>query len=184
MKKLFTFFLFISIVGGLCPQSSIVNVQLQAGYTFSSNLPGIMTKKGYIFPYVAGNDTSFNYSNNLAYLDSSGMLIWDKTVYVNGSNDGNVEYIMGYGADESGIYLAFVNNSGLYTLLGMDFSGNVNWSKTWMGDSTSYLEGVHASGGYIYVTFQEYSSGVNHRLVKLDVSGNIVWQRESTKSGI
>jgi hypothetical protein len=179
MKKLTAFCFLALLLTKAFPQASIHHLELQPGYQLTMDYTGMVTEKGFVMPYTVF-DSVYNAFNGVLFADSTGQLVWDKKVFINGSNDGNIDYPLGWAADGSAIYVMYsdINNSN--KLISMDYTGNVNWCKTWMNDTTSYPEGLACSGGYIYLLTQEYAGGggVGHILTKMDVNGNFIWQNQ------
>ena len=138
--------------------------------------------------YVTGYTTSFGPGGSnvfLLKLDSSGNLLWQR-VWGGGSGSQSGQ---GVAVDASGnIYVTgYTSSFGAgnidVLLMRFDMSGNLLWQKTWGGwavDEGSAVT-VDASGN-AYVTGVTYSFGASSGdsevfLLKVDPSGNLVWQK-------
>jgi hypothetical protein len=137
--------------------------------------------------YVTGITRSLGASNGagdvlLLKYDSSGNLLWQKTW--GGLKDDSGQ---GIAMDSSGnIYVAgFAPSFGAggydVAILKFDSSGTLLWQKTWGGNKDDFGYGVSVdSSGSIYVTGRTDSFGAGLSdvfLLRLDSSGNLVWQK-------
>jgi len=133
---------------------------------------------GYI---VAGYTLSFGAGNNDVFLlktDASGNLQWSKTF--GGSNHDwafSVQQTSDGGYIVAGWTYSFGAGNNDVFLLKTDASGNLQWAKTFRGDSTDYARSVQqtSDGGYI-VAGGTSSFGAGWEdvfLLKTDANGNI-----------
>ncbi len=140
--------------------------------------------------FVTGYTTSFGVNQSDVFLikyDSLGHIIWQRTWGGNGSEVGyrvavdNLEDVFVTGSTDS-----FGANE--VFLLKFSSAGNLLWQKTWGGSGTEVATGLLIdSSGNQYVTGTIYGfspgecfgsqPGCDVFLIKLDPSGNLLWQR-------
>ncbi len=143
-----------------------------------------------------GDVTGKNKSNDfwIVKLDVSGNLQWQKTLggsridfanSIQQTNDGG--YIVA-GSTESNDGDVTGNNGGNdYWVVKLDAIGNIQWQKTLGGSGWDKAQSIQQTndGGYIVTGLTESDDGdvtgnkgrANYWVVKLDVSGNIQWQK-------
>jgi hypothetical protein len=130
-------------------------------------------------------------------LDSSGNLIWQKTL---GGSDDDIAYSIQQTADGGFIFagISYSNNGDVsghhdsfvfsdYWVVKLDASGNLIWQKSLGGieDDNAYSVHQTTDGGFIVAGFSGSSDGDvsgNHGgwdywITKLDTAGNLVWQK-------
>jgi len=137
---------------------------------------------GYI---VAGWTRSFDaggYDVFLLKTDASGNLQWAKTF---GGSSYDYAWSVQQTSDGGYIVAGYTSSFGAgyddVFLLKTDSSGNLQWAKTFGGDTTDYAWSVQqtSDGGYI-VAGGTYSFGAGNYdvfLLKTDVSGNLHWAK-------
>ena len=146
-------------------------------YSIQQTSDGGYIVAGYTSSFGAGSDDIW-----VLKLDSAGNVTWQKTYggsshdYANSiqqTNDGGyiiAGYTSSFGAGGADIWI-----------LKLDSSGNVTWQKTYGGSSYDFAYSIQQTGdgGYIVAGYTN-SSGVGGDdiwILKLDLSGNITWQR-------
>ena len=149
--------------------------------------------------YLLGGYSPFNSGNYwVLKISSSGSIQWEKTLGGNDqdelkslqqTNDGG--YILGGSSfsNISGDKTENIRGYEDYWIVKLNSSGNIQWQKTIGGDNHDYLYSVEQSpdGGYLAGGWSssdssgeklENSKGYeDYWLVKLDESGNILWQK-------
>ena len=116
----------------------------------------------------------------LMKVDGTGSIVWQKTYGTAGDDYGAIATTSdgGFSAYFSGIL-----SGAPLTLIKLDGSGGISWQKTY-GTGTDTFDAVQvlSGGGFLLSgsTFVAYPPPVQGiaRLMKLDSSGNIVWQKE------
>lgn len=151
------------------------------------------TDGGYI---VAGQTLSFGVGQNDAWilkLDANGNVEWQKhygnayhqyAYFVRQTSDGG--YIVAGDDDSSGLG----NYKYHFWVMKLDGSGNVSWQKTYAGstatDSAWSIQQT-TDGGYIvagqYNTGGTVGTTIDIWVLKLDASGNVVWQKAYDTTG-
>jgi len=137
---------------------------------------------GYIVAGVTGSFGAGGYDVFLLKTDASGNLQWAKTF--GGSSDDaalSVQQTSDGGYIVAGYTSSFGAGYDDVFLLKTDSSGNLQWAKTFGGDTTDYAWSVQqtSDGGYI-VAGGTYSFGAGNYdvfLLKTDVSGNLHWAK-------
>ncbi|MCP4458407.1 MAG: DUF4493 domain-containing protein [Cytophagales bacterium] len=161
---------------------------------------------GYI---VAGRSTSTDgdvtgnhggYDSWVVKLDASGNLSWEKSL--GGSANDYAESIQ---ETSDGGYIVAVQSNSLdgditgnhggndYWVVKLDVSGNLSWEKSLGGTGHDYAYSIQetSDGGYIVAGSSQSSDGdvtgnngnYDYWVVKLDVSGNLSWQKSLGGSG-
>jgi hypothetical protein len=153
---------------------------------------------GYIIggSYVSGLPPNTVYGNFLLKLDKSGNTVWNKdlksTINYHGLN-GN-SYIQGLSIDNNGnIYILTSGYSSSDTLYGdieiikTNSSGSLIWAKSFGDiDNAEAGDAIDLSGNDLYVsgyTRLNNSGPVLGYIVKIDTSGNMIWNRTIDNSG-
>jgi hypothetical protein len=129
---------------------------------------------------VAGQTASFNpnlyYDVYLIKLNNIGNISWTKTI-----SAGTYTIVTRYveqNSDSGFIVCGKADNSGL--LVRTDAAGNILWSKTINGFTFINTNEVHqtSDGGFIVIGAASPLTGPdNVLLLKMDASGNIIWQK-------
>jgi len=137
---------------------------------------------GYI---MAGETKSFGAGRSdfwVLRLDASGEIIWQKT-YGGEHNDFafSIKNTLDGGYVVAGWTYSFSAVSCDFWVLKLDSNGDVIWQKTCGGVSIDWAFSVRqiSDGGYILAgTTQSFGSGGNDIwIIKMDTSGNTVWQK-------
>lgn len=159
------------------------------GYSSSSNSGSLL-----------GVTTNGGADNWLIKLDANGAIIWQKLLGGTGLDDAWVlsatadgGYIMGGNSSSSNTgTLAGINNNGTddYHVTKLDAAGNIQWQKLLGGSASDNLRDIRQApdGGYILAGYTSSSNTgtltglVNSGnedawVIKLDVAGNIGWQK-------
>jgi hypothetical protein len=147
------------------------------------------TDGGYV---VAGYSASFSGGNNDDFwvfkLDASGNVSWQKTY-------GGASYDYAYSIQQTldgGFVVAGITDSfgaGGYDawVLKLDSFGNVVWQKTYGGGSGDHADSIQQTtdGGYIVAgwTSSFGAGGSDIWVLRLDVLGNIAWQKTYGEAG-
>jgi uncharacterized delta-60 repeat protein len=136
---------------------------------------------GYV---VAGYTTSFgagSYDFYVVKLDSSGNIIWTKTI--GGSGDDQALSII-RSSDGNYVVAGWTNSFGSnydFYVVKLDSSGNIIWTKTigGSGDDQAWSIIQSSDGGYVVAgrTNSFGAGGWDFYVVKLDSSGNVQWTK-------
>jgi hypothetical protein len=136
---------------------------------------------GYV---VAGYTGSFGSGGDIfvVKLDSSGNVVWAKTI---GGNDSESAFSIIQSSDGGYVVAGGVEISRTYDfdmyITKLDSSGNVQWAKTIGGSSGDEANSIIQSsdGGYVVAgNTRSFGAGdVDIFIVKLDGSGNVVWAK-------
>jgi len=163
------------------------------------------TDGGYIVAGES-DDATGNHGNTdywIVKLDSSGNIIWQKSLGGSGgetaysiqqTNDGG--YIVAGTSTSTDGDVTGNHGNGDYWIVKLDSSGNIIWQKSLGGSGNDYAQSIQqtSDGGYIVagtstsndgdVTGHHGAAGVpgvngvsDYWIVKLDSSGNIIWQK-------
>ncbi|MBI4555679.1 MAG: VCBS repeat-containing protein [Planctomycetes bacterium] len=132
---------------------------------------------GYTASFGAGGDDVL-----VLRLDSSGNIVWQKTF---GGASGDVGRSIQQTSDGGYILAGYTGSLGAggddILVLRLDSNGNIVWQKTFGGSSHEYGQSIWqtSDGGYILAGYTyTFAVGATDVLVlRLDSSGNIVWQR-------
>lgn len=137
---------------------------------------------GYV---LVGNTSSFGAGSLDAWiimLDDTGNVVWQKT-YGGAEQDSasGIEYTY----DSGYIMAGFTRSSGTGNfdawIVKLDATGNVLWQKTIGGSDNDYAFSVlYDNGNSIVIAGSTYSAGAGSSdawVVKLDTSGNVLWQK-------
>ena len=147
------------------------------GYSIQQTADG-----GYI---VSGNTTSFGVGGWgiwILKLNSSGNVIWQKTYDgINDDGDWSIQQTADGGYIVAGFTNSFGAGNGDMWVLKLDSLGAIAWQKTYGGNASDWAWSIQqtADGGYV-VAGETWSYGAdpyNIWVLKLDSSGNIVWQK-------
>ena len=126
---------------------------------------------------------------NILWQRTIGGSDWDQPSFISKTNDGG--FVVG-GFSESNISGEKTENSrgGYdYWVVKFDNSGNIQWQKTLGGDQDDYLRKIIqiSDDGYIVLGYsssgisgdktENSQGGTDYWILKLDVSGNIMWQK-------
>jgi hypothetical protein len=116
-------------------------------------------------------------------LDSDGNVSWQKAYGEQGGGDyaSTIQQTADGGYIVAGLTHSFISSYYAAFLMKLDSDGNVSWRKTYRGqsgfDSASTIQQT-ADGGYIVAGSTTSDTGYSAALLmKLDESGNIVWQK-------
>jgi uncharacterized delta-60 repeat protein len=137
---------------------------------------------GYV---VAGYTSSFgagSYDMYVVKLDSSGNVVWTKTI--GGSGDDRANSII-QSSDGGYVVAGWTSSFGAvgvdFYVVKLDSSGNVVWTKTIGGSGNDFASSIIQSsdGGYVIAgnTHSFGAIGADFYVVKLDSSGNVVWTK-------
>jgi uncharacterized delta-60 repeat protein len=137
---------------------------------------------GYV---VAGETYSFGAGFRdfyLVKLDSSGNVVWTKTI---GGSDNDVANSIIQSSDGgyvvAGYTESFGSGSADFYVVKLDSSGNVQWTKTIGGSLTDVASSIIQSsdGGYVVAGYTQSfgAGGSDMYVVKLDSSGNVQWTK-------
>lgn len=117
----------------------------------------------------------------------------DRAQSITNTNDGGYA-ILGYTQSNDGDIVDKPNESFDYWVLKFDSNSNLQWSKTYGGSEddrghkiTQSQDGGYAILGYSYSSDQDVTENAglqDYWLAKLDVSGNIIWQKSFGYSGL
>ena len=117
----------------------------------------------------------------LVKVDGSGNLIWDKTF-----GGGGIDWAYEVISDGSGGYVLAGATDGTMnredmSLVKVDGSGNLIWSKTFGGSGFDWAYSIisDGSGGYVLagITGSKGAGNSDMWLVKVDGSGNLIWDK-------
>ena len=150
------------------------------GYDRTSSIQ-LTSDGGYI---VAGYTTSFGAGGGDAWvlkLDGSGNVTWQRT-YGGTALDfaGSIQQTSDGGYIVAGYTESFGAGERDGWLLKLDGDGNVSWQKTYGGTGNEYAGSVlQTSDGYIVAGQTESfgAGGDDAWIMKLNVSGNVTWQK-------
>ena len=159
---------------------------------------------------VSGNKSSAHYGSNdywLIKLDASGNKIWDKSF--GGPDDERLYYgalsvtsggdllIGGSSASGAGPMKSAGNIGGMdFWILKIDQNGTLIWEKTYGGDEEDQVQKIlEASNGDILVAggtrsgpsgnkTSNFNGLIDYWLVRLDPSGNLLWEKSFGGSGL
>ena len=159
---------------------------------------------------VSGNKTAANYGSNdywLIKLDANGNKIWDKSF--GGSGDERLYYdalsiardgslLIGGSSDSGAGGMKSAGNFGGmdFWVLKLDQNGNIIWEQTYGGAEEDQVQGVmEASNGDILVAggtrstasgnkASDFNGLIDFWLVRLDPSGNMIWEKTYGGSGL
>jgi len=115
-------------------------------------------------------------------LDASGNVQWQKT-YGGGSDDeaNSIQQTSDGGYIVAGWTGSFGAGSYDFWVLKLDASGNVVWQKTYGGGNWDWANSIRqtSDGGYIVAGYTESfgAGGADFWVLKLDASGDVVWQK-------
>jgi hypothetical protein len=137
---------------------------------------------GYI---VAGRTNSFGAGNDdiwILKLDSNGNVTWQKAY---GGTGNEYAFAVRQTLDEGYIVAGYTNSFGAGNddiwILKLDSNGNVTWQKAYGGTGNDSLSSFDQTqeGGYIVVggTSSFGSGDSDFWILKLDSSGNIIWEK-------
>ena len=139
--------------------------------------------------YVTGVDATAN-TPFIFKLDPTGVIVWQK--FFTSSNPGQTvtTYGRNIAVDNSASYLYVVFQESLnwndfvgFTIVKLDFSGNIIWQKLFNSLAVENCFGLSASGGDLYISgLTEYSPTGELYLAKLDSLGNWVWGKSIAAS--
>jgi hypothetical protein len=127
--------------------------------------------------YLTGAD---DYDAWALKLDASGNAAWQKT-YSGSDTDRaySVQQTSDGGYILAGLTYSFGFDGDMWVLK-LDASGNVAWQKTYDGSSTDLANSIQQTldGGYILAGYTySFGAGGDMWVLKLDASGNAVWQK-------
>ena len=134
---------------------------------------------------VAGSVESIGaggYDVLILKLDASGNIIGQKTY---GGTDDDVAFSAQQTSDGgyilAGLTMSFGAGSGDLWILKINSAGDITWQKTYGGPNTDVAESVQQTidGGYIVAGYTNSFGAGNYDywILKLDASGNIIWQK-------
>jgi uncharacterized delta-60 repeat protein len=133
---------------------------------------------------VAGWTNSFgsNYDFYVVKLDSSGNIIWTKTIGGSGNDQAwSIIQSSDGGYAVAGRTSSFGAGSWDFYVVKLDSSGNVVWTKTigGIGDDQAWSIIQSSDGGYVVVGWSDsFGAGLrDFYVVKLDANGNVVWSK-------
>ena len=151
------------------------------------------TDGGYI---IVGDSPTNDFG--IVKLDSNGNVSWQKSFggksrgaaySVQQTTDGGY-VVAGYTYSND---ISFTNNQGSadYWIVKLDASGNMIWQKTFGGADSEHAYNIQqtADGGYIVAGETWSADGndfhriINYWIIKLDINGNIIWQKTLGGSG-
>ncbi len=169
--------------GGLLLQRTWGGTQNEVGTGVAADYSGNVFVTGYTNSFGAGgNDTV------ILRFNSTGSLVWQRTW--GGVAD---DHANGITTDSAGgIYIVGETSStgaggSDAFLLKLNQTGSLIWERTWGGNKTDYANGLVVDHfGNIYITGFTRSFGVPGSdvfLLKLNSSGNLLWQRIWEASG-
>ena len=141
---------------------------------------------------VTGNNGSFDYW--IVKLDSSGNITWQKSLGGSGvdqafsiqqTTDGG--YIVGGSSQSNDGDVTGNHGDDDYWIVKLDPSGNITWQKSLGGMNEDIVSSIQQTtdGGYIVAGYSQSNDGdvtgnhggLDYWIVKLDPSGNIIWQK-------
>jgi arginine repressor len=147
--------------------------------------------------YVIVGDSPTN-DFGIVKIDSNGNVSWQKSFggksrgaaySVQQTTDGGY-VVAGYTYSND---ISFTNNQGSadYWIVKLDASGNMIWQKTFGGADSEHAYNIQqtADGGYIVAGETWSADGndfhriINYWIIKLDINGNIIWQKTLGGSG-
>ena len=137
---------------------------------------------GYIMAGTTGEAGAGDTDGWLVKLDTSGNVMWEKTYGVSVSDATNSVKPT---ADGGYIVAGFTNGFSLPAksdawLLKLDGGGSISWQKAYTGTGSQNAFAVEPTGdgGYVLAgTTNPTGSNIDALVVKVDASGNIIWQR-------
>jgi hypothetical protein len=177
-------------------------------YAIQQTTDGGYIVSGFTSSSASGNVTGTNHGSNdywVVKLDGSGNIVWNKLLGGIGNDVGNdIQQTTDGGYIVAGYTYSSANGdvtganhgSNDYWVVKLDGSGNIVWNKLLGGNSSEFAKDIQqlADGGYIIAGYTNSSAsgdvtGTNHGnsdywVVKLDGSGNIVWNRLLGATGI
>jgi hypothetical protein len=191
----------IDSIGNIQWQNTIGGTDVDELSDIKQTLDNGYLVAGYSISDISGDKTNNSYNHSIDYwivkLDSSGNIIWQKTI--GGSDYDKLTTIVG--TSDGGFILAGNSNSGIsadklestyglfdFWIIKIDSMGNIIWQNTIGGDQQEYLYKVIDNnvgilvGGYsnsnIYGDKLENSrGGEDFWIVQLSYSGAILWQK-------
>jgi arginine repressor len=133
---------------------------------------------------VVGWGNSFGAGNNDIYvvkLDSSGNVVWTKTIGGSGDDGANSIIQSSDGAYVIAGHTNSFSSSYDFYVVKIDSSGNVLWTKTIGGNLYDQAHSIIQSsdGGYIVVGITQSfgAGGYDVYVAKIDSSGNVLWTK-------
>jgi hypothetical protein len=173
-------------------QSSLVHAQNSWASTYTlfnkaANLnAGIQTIDGG-FIFTGNMDVSGSYDLWLLKLDPFGIIVWQKTYGGDLDDYGfSVEQTNDEGFIVSGQTFSFGTGSNDAWILRLDKVGNIEWQKTIGQSQTDFALSVkQTSDGFIVAggTYPSSLPPLDFWVIKLDHSGNVVWQKSYGGTG-
>jgi uncharacterized delta-60 repeat protein len=134
---------------------------------------------GYTYSFGAGNSDFW-----VLKLNASGDVVWQKT-YGGGGNDGaySIQQTSDGGYIVAGYTSSFGAGGSDFWVLKLDAGGDVVWQKTYGGGYGDWTLSIPirqtSDGGYIVAGGTESfgAGGIDVWVLKLDASGDVVWQK-------
>lgn len=103
---------------------------------------------------------------------------WEKTIYIDGIN--TIDMVSNYGAPTSDgqyIYQVYTSDDE-FVITGIDTSGLLLFAKSYpMNLLNTTITRMAAKDGYLYMSVKNPWAGAENGVIKLDYTGNIVWQK-------
>jgi hypothetical protein len=192
----------LDAVGNLSWQRALGGSDFDLAYSIQQTTDGGYIVAGYTDSNngdVSGNNGGKDYW--IVKLDASGNLSWQKCLGGSGdegassiqqTTDGG--YIVAGWSESNDGDVSGNNGTHDYWIVKLDASGNLSWQKSLGGSNTDLAYSIQQTtdGGYIVAGYTDSNNGdvsgnnggVDYWIVKLNASGNIIWQRSLGSSGL
>lgn len=136
-----------------------------------------MNDSGTIFIYRFV-DTEIH--NSAVRLDRELNVIWNKTIYTDGSNLADEVMVHEVAATDQSFYM-LLDSWEMNSIMKTDRNGEALWTKrTSMGSDSFSISKIHPHGDSLYVLASDWQPGHHFIMWKLDELGNPLWQKRFT----